>query len=301
MLTAPAAVFAYSASGACSFHSGVNCSAGAHVDGSAICNDGWVDSSVKYYEVQECSEGTKIQCPTPHVSGYSEYSSCESIQDECTRYNEQRKQTCVISGRSLDSANCQPLSCEEADMCRDDVKLNKQLVKSYNQCLDNAVSLAEAEFERQKEINRINEELLQVALKEASCGSFAYYSKSDDNCYCEEGYEVSLTTGQCSLKKIEAPIVPPVLVPPTVVKESLKTAPTPIETVLDLEEESLDSVDSDTEAKSDERTQEILESLSSSTPTAPDIEVTNETQEDVVQKEGIFTKIINFLSKLKFW
>lgn len=35
-------------SGACSWHDGVNCLAGPDVDGSVICNDGWLNSSVQY-------------------------------------------------------------------------------------------------------------------------------------------------------------------------------------------------------------------------------------------------------------
>ena len=37
--------------GACSSHKGVNCSAGADSDGSVICNDGWLNSSVSFSSV----------------------------------------------------------------------------------------------------------------------------------------------------------------------------------------------------------------------------------------------------------
>ncbi|MFA7049846.1 MAG: hypothetical protein WC164_01905 [Patescibacteria group bacterium] len=46
---------AKASSGACSGHGGINCSAGADYDGSVICNDGWRDSSVKYYDADECA------------------------------------------------------------------------------------------------------------------------------------------------------------------------------------------------------------------------------------------------------
>jgi len=36
-------------SGECSWHGGVNCAAGADWDGSAICNDGWKDSSESFF------------------------------------------------------------------------------------------------------------------------------------------------------------------------------------------------------------------------------------------------------------
>ena len=47
-------VNAYATSGACSYHDGVNCNAGAASDGSVICNDGWTDSSVQYSAMTEC-------------------------------------------------------------------------------------------------------------------------------------------------------------------------------------------------------------------------------------------------------
>jgi hypothetical protein len=44
----------YATSGACSWHGGVNCSAGASADGNSMCNDGF-ESSVSYYSMVECS------------------------------------------------------------------------------------------------------------------------------------------------------------------------------------------------------------------------------------------------------
>ena len=43
------------APGTCAWHSGVDCNAMADWDGSAICNDGWRDSSETFSSVQECS------------------------------------------------------------------------------------------------------------------------------------------------------------------------------------------------------------------------------------------------------
>lgn len=46
----------FATSGACSDHQGVMCSAGASSSGSVICNDGWVNSSVKYSDALECKD-----------------------------------------------------------------------------------------------------------------------------------------------------------------------------------------------------------------------------------------------------
>ena len=45
-------------SGACSWHDGVSCSSGADWDGSVICNDGWRDSWVGYYNADECKNNS---------------------------------------------------------------------------------------------------------------------------------------------------------------------------------------------------------------------------------------------------
>lgn len=51
-------------SGACSYHNGVNCSAGPSSTGDVTCNDGWVNSSVAYYDADECKVKT-TQCTYP--------------------------------------------------------------------------------------------------------------------------------------------------------------------------------------------------------------------------------------------
>jgi len=67
-------------SGACSGHGGVSCSAGSDSDGSVICYDGWLGSSVSYSSMAMCqeddSETVSYSCPAN--SAYSYYSnSCE--------------------------------------------------------------------------------------------------------------------------------------------------------------------------------------------------------------------------------
>lgn len=46
----------FAVEGTCSYHGGVNCSYGADWDGSAVCNDGWKDSSEKFYDTKECTQ-----------------------------------------------------------------------------------------------------------------------------------------------------------------------------------------------------------------------------------------------------
>lgn len=53
----------FATSGACSYHSGVNCSAGASYTGKVQCNDGWINSSVYFSEAEECK--VKFTCEYP--------------------------------------------------------------------------------------------------------------------------------------------------------------------------------------------------------------------------------------------
>jgi len=53
----PAVSYAATGSGACSWHDGVDCSAGPDYDDSVICEDGWKDSTVAYGDV--CEEAPK--------------------------------------------------------------------------------------------------------------------------------------------------------------------------------------------------------------------------------------------------
>lgn len=55
-LLMPTTSLAYGGSGACSWHGGVNCSAGSSITGSVICRDGWQDSTVSFNTV--CSDSS---------------------------------------------------------------------------------------------------------------------------------------------------------------------------------------------------------------------------------------------------
>jgi hypothetical protein len=57
-LLVPISTFAENGSGACSYHDGVNCSAGWQSDGIVICNDGWKESVVEYEFVEKCENST---------------------------------------------------------------------------------------------------------------------------------------------------------------------------------------------------------------------------------------------------
>ena len=57
-------------SGTCSYHGGINCNAGSDWDGSAVCNDGWRDSSEQYFSAQGCMDAK-------HYCTQEEYANLE--------------------------------------------------------------------------------------------------------------------------------------------------------------------------------------------------------------------------------
>jgi hypothetical protein len=50
----------FATSGACSYHGGVNCSYGSTYYGNVMCNDGWINSSVSFYDAEECQADQNV-------------------------------------------------------------------------------------------------------------------------------------------------------------------------------------------------------------------------------------------------
>lgn len=87
----------FAVSGTCSSHGGVNCSAGADYDGSAVCSDGWRDSSERYSSLSLCSFNKPV-CTSSERQGLIEksgineiYSQIESLEKEQADLDEKIK------------------------------------------------------------------------------------------------------------------------------------------------------------------------------------------------------------------
>lgn len=72
----------YATSGCCSYHGGVNCSAGAQINGRVICNDGWTGSSCSYSSMAMCSGYSSYSQPTCPL-----FSSYNSLSGQCECYS----------------------------------------------------------------------------------------------------------------------------------------------------------------------------------------------------------------------
>jgi|GEM_PF-4138327 len=83
--------FASASSGACSYHSGVNCSIGSTTDGNAVCNDG-TESSVSYVSMKECTTVNTLP-PVQTNDSFSRKQQCarytNTIQNEIINTNSQ--------------------------------------------------------------------------------------------------------------------------------------------------------------------------------------------------------------------
>lgn len=116
------------ASGACSGHGGVDCSAGSHWDGSVICNDGWAGSSVQYSSMKECSAPPlSIGAMPAYGSGDGTCSSHEGI--DC-------KAGADLDGSVICKDGWKDSSVSLLNVCKDELSLmNKVDAVATAQCM----------------------------------------------------------------------------------------------------------------------------------------------------------------------
>src|SRR3989338_1849675 len=110
-------------SGACSYHSGVNCSAGPTIDRKVMCNDGWTNSSVYFSDADECKASS---CVVPSGSGCRTESDYSSLQSKL-----------LYKGGYLGGSASQQGSLTN---CRNEINQYQSALQSYNSCLVNSSS-----------------------------------------------------------------------------------------------------------------------------------------------------------------
>ncbi len=107
-------------SGACSYHGGVNCSAGAALDGKAICNDS-TESSVNFSDMTEC---VIPKCSAPVISG------CTTESD----YNALNVRLMAQGGYLGGGASQQGA----LNACRQQINSYQSQYQTYQQCLSSS-------------------------------------------------------------------------------------------------------------------------------------------------------------------
>lgn len=218
LLSFPARTFAVE--GTCSWHGGINCSAGSDWDGSTICNDGWRDSSENYYSSQECRN--------IHFCSTAEYETLKkSYSDYDARVQRATNLIAEINNLYVKKLSI-PLEVEEAARGTTQVIFDAQMREALRQN-DSAITKLEIEFhplkfQLQRETDSINaqcisageskfnkqfveqqsqletqqqtqyQELLSGYCKSLD-GPFSHYDTNLKQCSCDKGYGYS--DGQC--------------------------------------------------------------------------------------------------------
>jgi hypothetical protein len=181
----------FAVQGTCSYHRGVNCSSGADWDGSAICNDGWRDSTERFSDVSKCH-------PNRHICTSDEMNSLK------LKYKlfEQEKQVKDLTSKLSElnyKAKLIPYTYPE-------------VVKKQGRMVTERVMLGEIE----RELRLINLEVITV-----SAQLDAVYSKYvmdsnliNDECYAlgEQNYNKNLLNStlnqtQYKTQQVEVPVL----------------------------------------------------------------------------------------------
>lgn len=173
---------AFAVEGTCSWHGGVNCNAGSDWDGSAVCNDGWRDSSERYSEQIMCRSSS---------SGLWGCSNYEEIQQ---KYG--LKEKLAESGVILEKMSSVTSTCFE------DVNTltNSEILSQTRRCTAEHATYQEQYNSLQLEYDRLytkaglecaeiakqeRQQLIQSLQPKASCP--ANLIVSNDNCVCPSG------------------------------------------------------------------------------------------------------------------
>lgn len=165
--------------GTCSSHSGVNCSFGPDSDGSAICNDGWRDSSESYYDAQICFE-----CKNPAYF----HTGCKDKYD--------LGRVTVESGQRGGLMNSQFTGVIEN--CKNQIAAYDSLVSQYNDCL-NKKNVQNDNYIYNKPVVNVQNELNKIC--QSLFGINAYYNVQTKHCACEDGYDFNNQI-KCSSKNL---------------------------------------------------------------------------------------------------
>ena len=139
----------FATSGACSYHGGVNCSAGASSTGKVQCNDGWTNSSVYFSDAAECH--VIYSCPTPISLQCNTESDYQNLLQEVTQERSRARALNASSGL-LGSGrdNSSTVGQDRLDSCRQSINVYNNSVSLYNQCMqgkDNVSSQKAVEAE----------------------------------------------------------------------------------------------------------------------------------------------------------
>lgn len=144
-------------SGACSSHGGVNCLAGPTYEGKVSCNDGWVNSSVYFYEAQECNNQESEIRKIDHEISNLEY----KLSQIKTNWDTEKSQTTGFLAHigALRTDGSSPVALANIDSkyqgqitaINNEISYYKKLRKQYR---DELSDIRDAEMQRLELINK---------------------------------------------------------------------------------------------------------------------------------------------------
>lgn len=176
----------FATSGSCSSHNGVNCSIGQDIDGSVICNDGWRDSTVSFYQADEC----KISCTPPSGSG------CQTENDYGALNAKITSQGGYLGGSASQQGALQN--------CRNEINSYQADLQTYNQCLANQNNNSYTPTPQSYTPNYGDtNSYIQMKMQEYCIDTYGSQSFSDikaEICRCNTGYKIG-KSNRCITEK----------------------------------------------------------------------------------------------------
>lgn len=190
---------AQATSGACSYHSGVNCSAGADSDGSVICNDGWRDSSVSYFNASECAS-QKFYCTREEYDQIKERYNIDSLLNDLesanrameikkAAYDNSRQD---ISGAALvygsAARNTRLLAIETTGAANLVIAIQDNINQSLDLAEKECLTIGKDTY-YQKILEALNNDIQKNENQNniLACPDNSYLN--DKRCYCNNGYK----------------------------------------------------------------------------------------------------------------
>jgi len=137
----------YATSGACSYHGGVDCTK-KYTQVYAVCNDGWVNSSVKYSDMQECRLKLNI-CIYP-TQTRCDVSDIERLRDNELGSNRAINARSGLLGSSFAGADEDDINKKYSDQisaCEAQNSAYESRLDQYDTCLETNAELSRKDTE----------------------------------------------------------------------------------------------------------------------------------------------------------
>lgn len=202
-------------SGACSYHSGVNCSI---VGVYATCNDGST-SSVFYSDMTECRTNT---CYYPATSGCTTQADYDSLQAREVQATSPALYRGYGDATYAATQSAQAASQYDAQLatCQSQITQYQQAISAYNECSSRYAKQSVAQVAAAAQTECIND---------TPVNAVASYKNDTCSYYCKDGYEtndgVSCVSIPAAPPIVAAPQPTPVMVPTVIPTASIPQKP----------------------------------------------------------------------------